>query len=68
MMVIPLKICAGRHNFRPGDPAMEIADAEAKQLLSDGAVAEVVPTKRKPRVSHGTSKNRDDSEGAGTTG
>lgn len=47
MRVKPLKVCAGRHSFRPGGPEFEIADAEAKALIADRAVEPVEMTGRK---------------------
>lgn len=51
--VKPLKICCGKFHFSPNDPAFEVSDADAKELVADGAV-EVIdkPTpKKEPKTS-----------------
>lgn len=56
MQVRPLKICAGRHSFRPGGPVFEVADAEAKDLIAAGAVESVSSARRR----RGNQKERAD--------
>lgn len=47
------KVCAGKHNFRPGDE-VELKPAEAKDLVADGALRLRDEVKKKPEAKTAT--------------